>query len=136
MTNGQVLEIDAARGHPLGAVDTGGPLGFTQTIALGAGSVWLADPLAGVVLRVDPANLRQVARISTGAITALAFGSGGVWAVGKPGILRIDPASSRVTAMLPAAQVEGVLMVATGAGWVWAGSAETVTRLDPRLIRS
>src|SRR6266567_2713289 len=136
MTNGQVLEIDAARGHPIGAVDTGGPLGFTQTIALGAGSVWLADPLAGLVLRVDPTNLRVVARIATGAITALAFGSGGVWAVGKPGILRIDPVTSRVTAMLPAAQVEGVLMVATGAGWVWAGSAELVARLDPRLIRS
>jgi hypothetical protein len=136
MTNGQVLEIDAARGHPLGAVDTGGPLGFTQTIALGAGSVWLADPLAGVVLRVEPKDLRVVARIRTGAITALAFGSGGVWAVGKPGILGIDPASSRVTAMLPADEVEGVLMVATGAGWVWAGSAELVTRLDPKLIRS
>ncbi len=51
MTNGQVLEIDAARGHVMGLVDTGGPLGFTQTIALGAGSVWLADPLSGVVLR-------------------------------------------------------------------------------------
>lgn len=136
MTNGQVLEIDAVRGHPLGAVDTGGPLGFTQTIALGAGSVWLADPLAGLVLRVDPKDLRVVERISTGAITALAFGSGGVWAVGKPGILRIDPASNRVTAMLPAAEVEGVLMVATGAGWVWAGSAELVSRLDPKLIRS
>lgn len=136
MTNGQVLEIDAARGHVVGLVDTGGPLGFTQTIALGAGSVWLADPLSGVVLRVDPTDLEVVARIRTGAITALAFGSGGVWAVGKPGILRIDPATSRVTAMLPAAEVEGVLMVATGAGWVWAGSAELVSRLDPKLIRS
>src|SRR6266542_4164252 len=136
MTNGQVLEIDAARGHVMGLVDTGGPLGFTQTIALGAGSVWLADPLSGVVLRVDPTDLEVVARIRTGAITALAFGSGGVWAVGKPGILRIDPATSRVTAMLPAAEVEGVLMVTTGAGWVWAGSAELVSRLDPKLIRS
>src|SRR6266536_3251636 len=136
MTNGQVLEIDAARGHVMGLVDTGGPLGFTQTIALGAGSVWLADPLSGVVLRVDPTDLEVVARIRTGAITALAFGSGGVWAVGKPGILRIAPATSRVTAMLPAAEVEGVLMVATGAGWVWAGSAELVSRLDPKLIRS
>ena len=136
MTNGQVLEVDAARGRVMGAVPTGGPLGFTQTIALGAGSVWLADPLAEVVLRVDPSDLRVKARIATGAITALTFGSGGVWAVGKPGILRIDPVADQVTAMLPADQVEGVLMVATGAGWVWAGSAELVTRLDPKLIRS
>src|SRR5262245_32451184 len=78
MTNGQVLEVEATRGHVIGAVDTGGPLGFTQTIALGGGSVWLADPLAGVVLEVDPDDLRVVARISTGAVTALAFGSGGI----------------------------------------------------------
>ncbi len=134
-TSGQVLQVEAGRGRVIGAVDTGGPLGFTQTIALGHGSVWLADPLAGMVLRVDPADLRVVARIPTGAVTALAFGSGGVWAVGKPGILRIDPATSRVTAMLPATQVEGVLMVATGAGWLWAGSAESIARLDPKLIR-
>jgi hypothetical protein len=136
MTNGQVLEIEAGRGHVIGAVDTGGPLGFTQTIALGVGAVWLADPLSGVVLQVDPKHLRVVARISTGAVTALTSGSGGVWAVGEPGILRIDPATSRVTAMLPASQVEGVLMVATGAGWLWAGSADSVVRLDPKLIRS
>jgi hypothetical protein len=136
MTNGQVLQIEPARGHVIGGVDTGGPLGFTQTIALGGGSVWLADPLAGVVLRVDPADLRVVTRIATGAVTALAFGSGAIWAVGKPGILRIDPATSRITAMLPAAQVEGVLMVATGAGWLWAGGADSIVRLDPKLIRS
>jgi hypothetical protein len=136
MTNGQVLEVEAARGHVVGGVDTGGPLGFTQTIALGGGSVWLADPLSGVVLQVDPRDLRVVVRIPTGAVTALAFGSGGIWAVGKPGILRIDPATSRVTATLPADEVGGVLMVATGAGWLWAGSADSVTRLDPKLIRS
>jgi virginiamycin B lyase len=136
MTDGQVLQIEAGRGHVIGGVATGGPLGFTQTIALGAGSVWLADPLARVVIRVNPADLRVVARIPTGAVTALAFGSGGVWAVGKPGILRIDPSTSRVTAMLSADQLEGVLMVTTGAGWLWAGSADSVARLDPKLIRS
>jgi hypothetical protein len=74
--------------------------------------------------------------VPTGAVTALAFGSGAIWAVGKPGILRIDPGSGRVTATLPAEQLDGVLMVATGAGWLWAGGAEAVTRLDPKLIRS
>src|SRR6266581_237016 len=52
MTNGQVLEIDAARGHVMGLVDTGGPLGFTQTIALGAGS-------AELVSRLDPELIRS-----------------------------------------------------------------------------
>lgn len=136
MTNGQVLEVDAARGRVIDGVDTGGPLGFTQTIALGGGSVWVADPLSGLVLRVDPGSTRVVASVPTGAVTALAYGSGAIWAVGKPGILRIDPASGKVTATLPAQELEGVLMVATGAGWLWAGAAEVVTRLDPKLIRS
>jgi hypothetical protein len=136
MTNGQVLEVDAGRGRVIGRVDTGGPLGFTQTVALGGGSVWLADPLSGVVLRVDPDSSRVVASVPTGAVTALAFGSGAVWAVGKSGILRIDPGSGKVTATLPAEQLGGVLMVTTGAGWLWAGGAEVVTRLDPKLIRS
>jgi hypothetical protein len=136
MTNGQVLKIEPGRGRVIGGVDTGGPLGFTQTIALGAGAVWLADPLARVVLRVDPSTLKLLARIPTGAVTALAFGSGAVWAVGPSGILRIDPARSRVDAVLPATELEGVLMVATGAGSLWAGSAESVARVDPKLIRS
>lgn len=137
MTDGQVLKIEPGRGRVVGAVDTGGPLGFTQTIALGAGSVWLADPLARVVLRVDPKSLKVVARVATGAVTALAYGSGAVWAVGPPGILRIDLAKSEVSAVLPANDdLEGVLMVATGAGWLWAGGAESVDRIDPRLIRS
>ena len=136
MTNGQVLKIEPGRGHVIGGVDTGGPLGFTQTIALGAGSVWLADPLARVVLRVDPDNLKVVARVPTGAVTALAFGSGAVWAVGPAGVLRIDVAKSEVNGILPADELEGVLMVATGSGWLWAGGAESVARVDPRLIRS
>jgi hypothetical protein len=136
MTDGQVLKIEPGRGHVIGAVETGGPLGFTQTIALGGGSVWLADPLARVVLRVDADSLKVVARIATGAVTALAFGSGAVWAVGPSGILRIDLARSEVNAILPAAELEGVLMVATGSGWLWAGGAESVARIDPRLIRS
>jgi hypothetical protein len=136
MTDGQVIKIEPGRGHVIGAVDTGGPLGFTQTIALGGGAVWLADPLARVVLRVDPHNLKVVARIPTGAVTALAFGTGAVWAVGPPGILRIDLAKSEVNAILPATELDGVLMVATGSGWLWAGSAESVARVDPRLTRA
>src|SRR6266542_3244979 len=136
MTTGLVLVVEPGRGRTVGAVDTGGPLGFTQTIALGSDAVWLADPLAKVVLRVDPASKRVVARIPAGPVTALTVGSGAVWAVGTAGILRIDPARNRVTAMLPAAEVEGVLMVTTGAGWLWAGSADSVARVDPKLVRA
>jgi hypothetical protein len=135
-TSGQVLVVEPGRGRIVGAVDTGGPLGFTQTVALGPSSVWLADPLAKVVLRVDPASLRVVAHVATGPVTALTVGSNAVWAVGPRGILRLDPSSNRVTAMLPATELNGVLMVTTGGDWLWAGGAGMLAKVDPRRIRA
>jgi hypothetical protein len=135
-TSGQVLVVEPGRGRIVGAVDTGGPLGFTQTVALGRGAVWLADPMAEVVLRVDPASLRVVARIPTGPVTALTVGEDAVWAVGPQGILRIDPARNRVTAMLPANELGGVLMVTAAAGWLWAGGADSIAKIDPKRVRA
>jgi hypothetical protein len=135
-TSGQVLVVEPHRGRIVGAVDTGGPLGFTQTVALGAGAVWLADPLARVVLRVDPAKLQVVAHIPTGPVTALTVGNDVVWAVGPQGIMRIDPSRNRVTAMLPATELSGVLTVATGAGWLWAGSADSIAKVDPKRVHA
>ncbi len=137
-TSGQVLVVEPGRGRIVGAVQTGGPLGFTQTVAVwaGMGAVWLADPLAKVVLRVDPSSLRVMASIATGPVTALTVGNGAVWAVGPLGIQRIDPASNRVVATLPAAELNGVLMVTTGAGWLWAGGADQVAKVDPKRIRA
>jgi hypothetical protein len=133
-TSGQVLVVEAGRGRIIGAVETGGPLGFTQTVALAAGAVWLADPLSKVVVRVDPASLRVVARIATGPATALTAGDNAVWAVGPHGILRIDPSRNRVTASLPASELNGILMVAAGAGWLWAGGADTIAKVDPKRV--
>jgi hypothetical protein len=135
-TSGQVLVVEPGRGRTIGAVETGGPLGFTQTVALGPGSVWLADPLAKVVLRVDPASLRVVAHVATGPVTALTVGDNAVWAVGPQGILRLDPSSNRVIAMLPATELSGVLMVTTGAGWLWAGGAGALAKIDPKRLRA
>ncbi len=135
-TSGQVLVVEPGRGRIVGAVETGGPLGFTQTIALGPGAVWLADPLAEVVLRVDPASLRVVAHISTGPVTALTVGDDAVWAVGPQGILRIDSSRNRVTALLPATELGGVLMVTAAAGWLWAGGADSIAKVDPKRVRA
>jgi hypothetical protein len=135
-TSGQVLVVEPGRGHIVGAVHTGGPLGYTQTVALGPGAVWLADPLAEVVLRVDPASLRVVATIRTGPVTALTVGAHAVWAVGPQGIMRIDPSRNRVTALLPATELGGVLMVTAAAGWLWAGGADSIAKIDPKRVRA
>jgi hypothetical protein len=135
-TSGQVLVVEPGRGRIVEAVETGGPLGFTQTVALGKDAAWLADPLARVVLRVDRSTLKVVARVPTGPVTALTVGSDAVWAVGPQGTLRIDPSRNRVTATLPATELSGVLMVTTGAGWLWAGAADSIAKVDPKRVRA
>jgi branched-chain amino acid transport system substrate-binding protein len=68
-------------------------------ITIGAGSVWAADPLAGLVWRIDPRPpLRMhTVRVGLGAF-GLAFGRDAVWAAGAVDgrVVRIDPESEAV----------------------------------------
>lgn len=72
-------------------------------VQAGAGSLWVACPSDGVVVRVDPTSGRVRARIAVGGQPAgLGSGGGAVWvALGDQDVLvRIEPASNRVTARL------------------------------------
>jgi hypothetical protein len=133
---GRVLTVDPKRNRVAHSVNTGGGplLGFGQTIALGAGGVWLAEPFAEQVVGIDPATRRVVARIRAGAPTALAVGHGAVWAVSSDGLLRIDPDDHRVTVAVPAAELRLTLLVATGGDAVWAAGWNSVTRIDPARV--
>jgi DNA-binding beta-propeller fold protein YncE len=133
---GRVLQVDPKRNRVTGSVNTGGGplLGFSQTIALGAGGVWLAEPFAELVVRIDPASRRVVARIPAGAATNLAIGQGAVWVVSSRGLLRIDPGRNRVVASVPAAQLRLTLLATTGGGAVWAAGWNSVSRIDPARV--
>jgi DNA-binding beta-propeller fold protein YncE len=133
---GRVVVVDPTRNRVAGSVNTGGGplLGFSQTIALGAGGVWLAEPLAEQVVRIDPADRRVVARIPAGAATNLAIGQGAVWVVSSRGLLRIDPGDDRVVAAVPAAELRLTLLVTTGGGAVWAAGWNSVARIDPARV--
>jgi len=133
---GRVLVVDSKHNRVAGGVNTGGGplLGFSQTIALGGGGVWLAEPFAEQVVRIDPANRRVVARISAGAATNLAVGQGAVWVVSSRGLLRIDPGDHRVVAAVPAAELRPTLLVTTGGGSVWAAGWNSVARVDPARV--
>ncbi len=78
--------------------------GQTDSIALGAGSVWVADP--GFVTRLDPATGKILALIPVGSSLdhGVAVGDGAIWALGFPGIVRIDPATNAIVASIPVAQ--------------------------------
>ena len=68
-------------------------------IAVGAGSVWVADPLAGRVWRIEPGPQEQTHTISAGlAASGIAFADGAIW-VANPiegRIVRIDAATEQV----------------------------------------
>jgi DNA-binding SARP family transcriptional activator/ABC-type branched-subunit amino acid transport system substrate-binding protein len=94
-------------------------------LAVGAGAVWVADPLGGSVWRIDPGPdplLRQIP-LELG-VRSVAFGHGVLWATNEIAdkIYRIDPRTNkaRVVSRRVAPQ-----RVAVGRGAVW------VTALGP-----
>jgi hypothetical protein len=132
---GRVLVVDARRNRVTDSVNTGGGplLGFSQTIALGGG-VWLAEPFAEQIVRIDPASREVVARIQAGAATNLAVGQGAVWAASSRGLLRVDIDEQRVVATVPVSELRMTLLVTTGGGAVWAAGWNTVARIDPSRV--
>jgi YVTN family beta-propeller protein len=132
--SGRVLTVSPRRNRVVGDVDAGGPLGFGQTIAVGAGAVWLADPFDEQVVRIDPQDGRVVARIPAGAATTLAVTGDAVWVVSSLGLVRVDPALDQVVAVASDPDLRRARLVAAGAGAVWTAGWDSVTRVDPDLV--
>ena len=68
-------------------------------LAIGAGSLWAADPLAGLVWRIDPGPPRQMHTVRVGLRpSGLAFGRGALWAAGGVDgrVARIDVETEEV----------------------------------------
>ena len=89
------------------------------SMTIGAASVWAADPLAGLVWRIDPGPQRQMhtVRVGLGA-SGLAFGRGAVWAAsGVDGrVARIEPASEAVES-LPVGNAPQAVSVSSAGVW-------------------
>ncbi len=97
---------------------------------LGAGS----DPPAPAA-----AALHRVVRLD-GTATALAWGSGAVWAVTGQRIDRVDPVTLRVTRTAIIPSLCGNSQIAVGIGSVWVTSGRcaaqgTLTQIDPTSLR-
>jgi streptogramin lyase len=136
-TQGGAIRIDPASNR-VTSVLRGMPQGVAQTVAVGAGGVWLANPGDASVDRLDPADPDQVKVIRVAAATLLAVGEGEVWAVATndQGVLRIDPADNQVRGGFPVSYVHSVQSIVYGGGSVWvAQGGSTLLRLDPDLAR-
>jgi DNA-binding beta-propeller fold protein YncE/predicted Ser/Thr protein kinase len=102
-------------------------------VTIGAGSVWVSNPHAGTVLRIDPPG-RVTARIAVGGSPgAIVSGGGRIWVADEDGagITAIDPQRARILrrGLAPHA---APLRLAVGAGGLWVSSASTATvrRID------
>jgi sugar lactone lactonase YvrE len=120
----------AAIGKPVDA--SVGP----RQLAFGFNSLWVVASNSNQVVRADPARGRATGLVSVEQPLGIATGFGAVWVTGYgryPALLRLDPASLRVTVRIQIGAVAG--MVAVGAGAVWVacqeGDGPSVQRVDP-----
>jgi YVTN family beta-propeller protein len=131
-----LTRIDLATGRPRGEPIS---LGWaTAGIAIGAGSVWIADALANTVTRIDRKSGRTLATIRVGRSPyGVAFGAGSVWVTNSDDgtVSRIDPATDDVVVTIRVGR--NPFGVAYGRGRIWAANLGdgSVTRLDPRTNR-
>jgi YVTN family beta-propeller protein len=100
-------------------------------------SVWATDSANGRLLQIDPAG-GLIADVPTGrSAESIVFGAGSVWVVSfdEGAVLRVDPASRRVEALIPVG--EGPLGAAYAAGRVFVGRFRdgTVGLIDPATNR-
>jgi len=93
-------------------------------LAVGAGAVWVANPVGGSVLRIDPDPDKPILNtiLLEVGVGGVAFGGGAVWATNEitDEVYRIDPDTndSRVVSQMAAPRG-----VAVGEGGVWVTSA-------------
>jgi class 3 adenylate cyclase/streptogramin lyase/predicted Ser/Thr protein kinase len=127
-----------ARIDPSGNRLDGSPLPIGRDpadVAVGHGSVWVADRARNTVLRVDPRTLRILARVSVGRGPAvIAVGPGVVWTANAEDrtLSRINPARNEVMGAPLVLGKEIQDVVATSEA-LWVAAADgTVTRLDLR----
>jgi YVTN family beta-propeller protein len=139
-----VTRIDPRTNRPTGRpiVTGAGPL----SLAVGGGSLWVANHDARTVTRIDQASGKVMADIPVPSEPhRVAYGAGAAW-VGNwhdNSVSRIDPATNRVVGSpIPVGVHAGNLAVGVGGVWVTSdyrvnAAAEdvVVVRIDPRTNR-
>ena len=106
--------------------------GDPEALAVGAGSVWVAEAGQDDVRRVDPVTHRVTGSIPIlGTPSDVAIGDGSVWAItpSESRVWRIGPRTDAVTVAIDVAPQSSLITVIDDK--VWVGSATgTIQRLD------
>jgi class 3 adenylate cyclase/streptogramin lyase len=109
-----------------------------QEIATGEGGLWIADQLAGVIVRIDPPSLAVLAEIPfTGNVDAMEVFGGDLWALDfRTGVLRrISALEDREVEQVDVPSDATALAAGLDAVWVTYEDG-TITRVDPVTDRS
>jgi hypothetical protein len=119
---GEVVEIDPRTNAASNPISVGAE-SLTE-LAVGAGAVWVADPLGGIVWRIDPdpdRPLEHTISLEVG-VGGVAFGEGAVWASNEIAdeVYRIDPDTNEARVVSRMAAPRGI---AVGESAVWVTSA-------------
>ncbi len=132
---GSVVRIDPATNAVTGSIRVGpdGPSG-PQSLVVGHASVWVGVPNRTSVFRIDP----RTSSISATVRTLLPCGgmaadADAVWlapSCGNPRLVRIDPRTNTVTAMIHLGDVGEAGDVAVGLGSIWARTQRGLARVD------
>ena len=135
--DGTVNELDPGTGRLAHTIGIGADV---NDVAIGFGSVWIANGNDGTVSRIDP-TAAQVQRtlqltapeaLGPNTVFFVAIDNRHVWATLGDRLLRIDPATNRVTGRLA---VGAPTTLAVGAGSVWVTTvSERLLRIDPRSL--
>jgi DNA-binding SARP family transcriptional activator len=128
--DGTLTEIDPRTERVIAMLrHTGDP----EALAVGAGSIWVAEASQDDVRQVDPVTRRITRSIPIGGTPSdVAIGDGSVWTVtpSESRVWRIDPRTDAVTAAIDVAPQSSLITVIDDD--VWVGSATgTLQRLDP-----
>ena len=101
------------------------------SVCLLAGELWVAGPVAGGILRINPETHARRIVVLGKTPSTLACGAGGVWAVAEGSLIQVDPKAG--TARPPIAVGEGVSALTLADGVVWVANPLTgvVSRVDP-----
>lgn len=124
-----------SRGGKLASVPMAKPCG---TMALAAGSLWVADCQTKSLARIDTATAKITAVIATGIAAAdgemnVVAGAGSIWlaSAAKGEITRVDPASGTIVARIAVAPGSNYLAFGHGALWAVSGAGNLIQKIDP-----
>ncbi|MFL5650402.1 MAG: hypothetical protein ACJ777_03910 [Chloroflexota bacterium] len=145
---GKVVHVDATDGHVVATIRIGdpahAPYGTPKAVATDGRSIWVTDASTNAVVRIDPKTNKVVERIplavpiaANGATVpvvpyGVAIDAGGLWVsdFDQGVVVRVDPSSRSVTAVVSGLDHPEGVAVGFGSVWVVEHRTGVIVRID------